>query len=405
MAINKVDLASGETLIDLTNDSATESVVFEGATFHGSDGETKTGTFTISEEITEQDSLIAQIKLALAGKAAGGGSEALPTQEKTVNITANGTYEALPDDGYTLSKVTANVNVPIPDGYIKPIGTLAITKNGEHDAKAYEKVAVNVPIPDGYIVPSGTKEINQNGTHDVTQYASVEVAVPDREIVLQDIEATKNGTYSADAGFDGIGQVTVNVAGSGGGGTDLPAGYTRVDYIQFSGNQMIDTGIIGNQDTQIFASFTWENSTQRYLLGCSHSDNTAAITAYMNGSWRFGNKVASKSISVKDPMLPYSALLNKTTIAATSGITAISGVNDFETIGTVLLGGCRSSSGGIPSAGIVGKVFECIIWQADVRVLHLVPVVDENGNYYFCDLIGKNLYASVTSNPLSGGNW
>ena len=371
MAVNKV-IYGNNTLVDLTNDSATEAVVFKGATFHGSDGETKTGTFTISEEITEQDSLIAQIKLALAGKAAGGGGEALPTQEKTVNITTNGTHEVLPDDGFTLSKVKANVNVPIPDGYIKPIGTL---------------------------------EITENGSYDVTEKAGVVVAVPDREIVLQDIEATKNGTYSADAGFDGIGQVTVNVAGSGGGGTDLPAGYTRVDYIQFSGNQMIDTGIIGNQDTQIFASFTWENSTQRYLLGCAHSDNTAAITAYMNGSWRFGNKVASKSISVKDPMLPYSALLNKTTIAATSGITAISGVNDFETIGTVLLGGCRSSSGGIPSAGIVGKVFECIIWQADVRVLHLVPVVDENGNYYFCDLIGKNLYASVTSNPLSGGNW
>lgn len=72
MAVNKVDLANGETLIDLTMDNATEAVVFEGATFHGSDGESKTGTFTITEEITHQDSLIEQIKAALQGKAARG---------------------------------------------------------------------------------------------------------------------------------------------------------------------------------------------------------------------------------------------------------------------------------------------------------------------------------------------
>lgn len=136
----------------------------------------------INGAISNQKSLITQIKSALAGKAAGG--EGLPTQEKSVEITQNGTTEVLPDDGYALSKVGVTVNVPIPDGYIKP---------------------------------SGTKAINQNGTHDVTQYASVDVAVPDREVILQDIEVTENGTYAAAEGYDGIGQVTVNVAAGGGG--------------------------------------------------------------------------------------------------------------------------------------------------------------------------------------------
>jgi hypothetical protein len=108
---------------------------------------------------------------------AGSGETPTPTQEKTVDITENGTHTVTPDDGYALSKVTANVSVPIPDGYIVPSGTKSITENGTHDAKAYESVSVNVPVPDGYIIPSGTKEITENGTHDVANFAEVNVDV------------------------------------------------------------------------------------------------------------------------------------------------------------------------------------------------------------------------------------
>lgn len=69
----------------------------------------------LDTEISEQKTLIAQIKSALAGKAAGGGSPT-PTQEKNVEITENGDVEVVPDEGYALSKVMVNVNVPIPEG-------------------------------------------------------------------------------------------------------------------------------------------------------------------------------------------------------------------------------------------------------------------------------------------------
>lgn len=216
---------------------------------------------------------------------------------------------------------------------------------------------------------------------------------------------TYNGVQSLEMTNDSGEKVLYTEGGSGGGGDpSLPAGWQRCDFIQFNGSQMVDTGIIGNQDTQILASFTWENSTQRYLLGCAHADNTAAITAYMNGSWRFGNKVASKSIGIKNPLLPYSALLNKTTIGATSGVTTISGVNDFETIGTLVFGGCRSSNGNYPTTGIVGKGLRLIIWQAGERALDLIPVTDGTV-YRFWDTVGQKFHDSVTSTPLGGGNF
>ncbi len=197
-----------------------------------------------------------------------------------------------------------------------------------------------------------------------------------------------------------------NGYGQGGGESidGLPSGYARADYIQFTGKELIDTGIIGNQDTQINTCFTWESSTQRHLFGCASSDNTAAITSYMNGSWRFGNKYSSKSFSSKNGMLPYSALINKNTISLNHSLASISGVNDFETIGSLLLGGARDTDGSLPSVMITGKVFFFTIWQGEEQVLKLVPVVNADGVYRFFDLVSKTFFDSITDTPLSGGN-
>lgn len=192
--------------------------------------------------------------------------------------------------------------------------------------------------------------------------------------------------------------------GSGGGIDGFPDGYTLCDYIQFTDGQFVDTGIIGNQDTRIQATFTWENSTQRHLYGCTSSDNTASVTSYMNGAWRFGNKSSNKTIGVKHSMVPYTSCVDKSTISVTNSVYSISGVNDFETVGTLLLGGARSSDGSLPTVGITGKVYRFRIWQNDVEVLNLWPVVSAEGVYRFFDSVSKTFFDSISSEALGGGN-
>ena len=77
------------------------------------------------------------------------------------------------------------------------------TLEGELSAPATLDAALTLehivaPIPEGYIKPEGTVAITENGTVDVTEYAEAAVDVPIPEIVP--LEVTANGTYTAPEG-------------------------------------------------------------------------------------------------------------------------------------------------------------------------------------------------------------
>lgn len=87
MGVNKVvyNTADGaHVLIDLTGDNVSEETVFQGTTFHGADGDIKQGTFTIAEEMAEQDSMISQIKTALMSKSAVDLAEEITEQDSLI---------------------------------------------------------------------------------------------------------------------------------------------------------------------------------------------------------------------------------------------------------------------------------------------------------------------------------
>ena len=96
---------SGGNIIlpELTNE-ADISEIFLGKEVINQEGNVLTGTFTIDNELTNQDNLIAQIQVALQNKA----SAEPALQDKTVTPSAN-TQTVTPDDGYDgLGMVTVN---------------------------------------------------------------------------------------------------------------------------------------------------------------------------------------------------------------------------------------------------------------------------------------------------------
>lgn len=199
--------------------------------------------------------------------------------------------------------------------------------------------------------------------------------------------------------------IIVTVTGGGGGDPTLPDGYYRASYIRFNAAQMVDTGIVCNQDTKIRVLFTREVSTAMYLYGVASTGNTASVTAYLSsgGAWRFGSKSASYTVTV-NPDLVQTAITSKTGIIRPNASSSFSGVSAFETVGSLLIGGGRDADGSVGVASYVGKIFIFEIWQGDTEVLHLTPVVSTDGVYRFYDEISGNFFDSITDTPLGGGN-
>jgi hypothetical protein len=76
MAVSKIELATGDVLIDLTTDTVTPETLAEGITAHGANGELIVGTMKATEDLNavlvEQESLITELKETLQGKTTGG---------------------------------------------------------------------------------------------------------------------------------------------------------------------------------------------------------------------------------------------------------------------------------------------------------------------------------------------
>lgn len=147
--INKVVLANGETLIDLTTDDVTAADVLSAKTFHLPSGATGTGTCTYDANTRDATATAAEI---IAGKTAykNGGKITGTMANKgsvTLEITAKAQEVAIPvgfHDGGGKAKIAAAEQEKIIANNIREGITIlgvAGTMSGSEDVKAQAKSA------------------------------------------------------------------------------------------------------------------------------------------------------------------------------------------------------------------------------------------------------------------------
>lgn len=379
MANNKVQLANGTVLIDITDTTANASDVLSGEYFYNASGVKTEGSLTIPSTYTVTKTLTNVTTNNNDTEVLVGGSfymDLTPSSGMIINsitvtmgeidvteqvfkagvgertIIQNGIYNAEDDwlEGY--SSVSANVQnsyTSSDEGKVVNNGSLVsqtsatYTTNNTYDTTLINSVTVNV---NGSITPTGTKQISisSNGmiTEDVTNYASAEisVAVPNSYFASDEGKVVNNGTLVAQTSdtvtqngtIDTtlINSLTVNVSG----------GSTPTEYIIDLSGIGWEVGAVGGNTNRTYEQ---NKSTNAARLRSVRLIMTAGVQYtysqnWDNGEWMaqyqlYGNDGKSKSgftIMSQDAVLPVSPYV-AIVIRHSDGTTAMN-TSDIATI-------------------------------------------------------------------------
>lgn len=112
---------------------------------------------------------------------------AIEIRTPAATIAYNGEEIATLQDGQTATlkcagmQMVGDVVMEVAESPKAVLQNKTIIENGsfypDDGCDGFNYVTVDVPIPEGYIQPSGTLSITENGTHDVSGYANAEVNV------------------------------------------------------------------------------------------------------------------------------------------------------------------------------------------------------------------------------------
>lgn len=179
-------------------------------------------------------------------------------------------------------------------------------------------------------------------------------------------------------------------------GKVLPAGYTKLQYIQSSGTQWIDTGFKPNQNTRIKmdCNVIGFNSGDAFLFGARiASGNTAFCLAADDANTRwfalYGNAVQN----------PTGTCVGKHSIDFNQNVLTLDGKNftfektTFQSSYNLLLF-ATITNGNVDSQRGKMAVYACQIFDNGNLIRDFVPCIDPSGAVGLYDLTGKQFYGN-----------
>lgn len=173
--------------------------------------------------------------------------------------------------------------------------------------------------------------------------------------------------------------------------------HARIEYLECSGVQYIDTGIIGTQNTKIEAKvfLGTPNNSYMYVYGC-RGDNSHSIT-FCGGSGvncRFGNQTVVNTTQ-NDTL--YTVIQDKNKITINGVSNNYGTVSDFTTPTNLYL--MRADTTGYD---LIGKFYYCKIWDGNTLVRDFIPVRIQQTGYMY-DRVSGQLFGNSGTDDFTLG--
>lgn len=192
---------------------------------------------------------------------------------------------------------------------------------------------------------------------------------------------------------------------------DVPSEYTKLEYIYFDGNQLIDTEFNPNQNTRVICkiNFTVLDNDIRCIFGARNSSSKESFTL-----WKFSDTVIRYDYGdVQNPMSfsPHGIFLidaNKNSITINSETNTFS-PKQFTSPYSMKIGSTYSNSPANSDQNhndtrrFKGNLYYFRIYNNEILVRDFVPVERNDGVLGLYDIINKKFYTNFGTGNFSKG--
>lgn len=182
----------------------------------------------------------------------------------------------------------------------------------------------------------------------------------------------------------------------------LPSGYTKLDYIESSGTQYIDTGFKPNQNTRCVIDIENLSSAQAAFFGARVSQTAASFTYFSltatTGRSDYGS--SKQSMSFTSTVGRYTVDQNKNVCIA-NGVTATGTANTFQLTYNLYLMAVNQAGAAIQNAKM--KMYSAKIYDNRTLVRDLIPCKNASGTIGLWDNVNSVFYANAGTGTFSTG--
>ena len=184
-------------------------------------------------------------------------------------------------------------------------------------------------------------------------------------------------------------------------GQELPYGVTAVEWLESTGTQYIDTGVIPTADTRFVVDGTISSTVQGHHGIITIVDSKLCRFHMGNAGSAFGfgiGEVLKTTIRQDD---------NRHTLEMRGNGVAVLDSIEYEVSDGIVNANypifiyARNSSG-TPATNVIGKVYSSQIYESGVLVRDYIPVVKDNVGYMY-DKVQQKLYANAGTGSFVAG--
>jgi len=211
----------------------------------------------------------------------------------------------------------------------------------------------------------------------------------------------EQGTEVVYCAFPDATGVIIGRADGEGANRILPAGYSFVEYIQSSGTQFIDTGIIPNNRTRVVMDVQATSSAYPVCFFGARESATSCNFAFV---WT-GTDLRSDFCNTYTQKWAVNVLqrriIDKNGPATTvDGVTQTYADKEFTAPKTLKL--LAIDNNGTIQWQIAAKLFSCKVYTDGILVRDFVPCVSARGEFGLWDLVTECFYSNSGSGAFAG---